>query len=76
MDLEVERWVSYGLANPRTVELPLMCEVALRAARLRGQGLETDPADEIIYATARASGSRLVTRDAVLREFDPRATLW
>ena len=53
-----------------------MCEVALRAARLRGQGLETDPADEIIYATARASGSRLVTRDAVLREFDPRATLW
>lgn len=74
--LETELWVRRGLAHPRAVELPLTSKVAVRAALLRSQGFESDPADEIIYATARANGSPLVTRDAALREFDPRATIW
>ena len=35
-----------------------------------------DPADRMIYATARATGAPLVTKDQRLREFDPRGTLW
>ncbi len=76
LSLETELWVRRGLAHPRAVELPLSSEVAVRAALLRSEGLQSDPADEIIYATARANGSPLVTRDAALREFDPRATVW
>ena len=35
-----------------------------------------DPADRMIYATARAEGADLVTRDRRLRDYDPRGTLW
>jgi PIN domain nuclease of toxin-antitoxin system len=53
--------------------LPLTAEIALDAAQLRFSG---DPFDRVIYATARAEGAPLVTRDRLLREFDPQLTVW
>ncbi len=45
-------------------------------AALLGDEFPSDPADRLIYATARSEGAALVTRDSTLREFDPRATIW
>jgi PIN domain nuclease of toxin-antitoxin system len=47
--------------------------VAIDAAQLRFEG---DPADRVIYATARATDALLVTRDERLRSFDPKLTVW
>ena len=69
----VRTWVHQALAQERVRALPLTSDVALDAAQLRFEG---DPADRIIYATARAERAQLVTRDERLREFDHALTLW
>jgi len=66
-------WVRQALAHDRVTSLPLSVEVALDAAQLRFEG---DPADRIIYATARAEDAQLVTRDERLRAFDRERTVW
>ena len=76
LDRELARWIRQALAQPGTLALPLMPSVAVEAALLERQGFGGDPADRIIYATARDRGAPLVTRDAGMREFDPRGTLW
>jgi PIN domain nuclease of toxin-antitoxin system len=55
--------------------VPLTPAVATTAALLDASYLG-DPADRMIYSTARAEGANLDTRDRRLREFDPRATIW
>ena len=76
LDRELARWIRQALAQPGTLALPLMPSVAVKAALLERQGFGGDPADRIIYATARDRGAPLITRDAGMREFDPRGTLW
>jgi PIN domain nuclease of toxin-antitoxin system len=76
LDRAVETWVEQSLADVRTQPLPLTSAVAIRAALLGREGLSGDPADRIIYATARAAGASLITRDRALRAFDPRGTVW
>ncbi len=76
LDREPARWVRQALAQPGMVALPLTPEIAVEAARLKGEGFGGDPADGFIYCTARDSGARLVTRDTAIRDFDPRLTLW
>ncbi len=76
LDRAVEMWVEQSLADVRTQPLPLTSAVAIRAALLGREGFGGDPADRIIYATARTAGARLVTRDRALRAFDPRGTVW
>lgn len=71
--LPTRAWVRQALARDRVRPLPLTVEIALDAAQLRFEG---DPADRIIYATARASGAQLVTRDERMRAFDPKLTVW
>jgi PIN domain nuclease of toxin-antitoxin system len=66
-------WVHQALAHARVTSLPLSVEVALDAAQLHFEG---DPADRIIYATARAEDAQLVTRDERLRAFDRERTVW
>jgi PIN domain nuclease of toxin-antitoxin system len=66
-------WVRDALSADRVETLPLTAQVALAAAQLPFEG---DPADRIIYATARVADARLVTRDERLRAFDPDLTLW
>jgi PIN domain nuclease of toxin-antitoxin system len=76
LDRAIERWVEQALADPRTRSLPLTSSVAVRAALLGRDRFVGDPADRIIYATAREVGASLVTRDEAIREFDARGTIW
>jgi PIN domain nuclease of toxin-antitoxin system len=76
LDRPAGAWVEQALADVRTQPLPLTSTVAVRAALLGREGFGGDPADRIIYATARNAGARLVTRDRSLRAFDPRGTIW
>jgi PIN domain nuclease of toxin-antitoxin system len=76
LDRTVGAWIEQALADARTQSLPLTSAVAVRAALLGREQFVGDPADRIIYATARDAGASLVTRDAALRAFDPRGTVW
>jgi PIN domain nuclease of toxin-antitoxin system len=51
-------------------------DAAVAAALLGRDGFHGDPADRLIYATTRALGATLVTRDEAMRRFDPERTLW
>lgn len=75
LDRDVRDWVGRALTTDRIVAIPLSAEIAVEAA-LIVPDFPGDPADRIVYATARAYGARLVTKDAALRHFDGRATLW
>lgn len=70
------RWVERALSTPRTVELVVDSRIAFEAVALEVDAFPADPADRMIYATARVHGSTLVTRDKAIRDFDPRGTLW
>ncbi|HTD58564.1 MAG TPA: type II toxin-antitoxin system VapC family toxin [Solirubrobacteraceae bacterium] len=76
IDRPVDVWIGQALADSRTRSLPLTSTVAVRAALLGREGFGGDPADRIIYSTARDVGAGLVTRDKPLRAFDPRGTIW
>jgi PIN domain nuclease of toxin-antitoxin system len=76
LDRPIGAWVQQALADTRTTSLPLTSPVAISAAMLSRDGFVGDPADRIIYSTAREAGAALVTRDQALRAFDPRGTIW
>lgn len=75
LDREARVWIHHALARERLEALPVTTEVAA-AAGLLDDGFPGDPADRIIYATARATGSPLVTRDAAIRSYDGANTVW
>ncbi len=76
LDREVSLWVRQGLADERVESLAPSAEVAAAAGLLDAQSFPGDPVDRLIYATARSAGATLVTRDAAIRAFDSRSTLW
>lgn len=69
-------WIAAALAASRAIELALDLQIAARAALLPREEFPGDPADRLIYASARAAGAKLVTADRRLRAFDPRGTVW
>ena len=75
LDRDVRDWVGRALTVDRVVPLALSPEIGVDAALIPEQ-FPGDPADRIIYATARLQGARLVTKDAALRRYDTRATVW
>jgi PIN domain nuclease of toxin-antitoxin system len=75
LDREIDAWIGQALAHPRAVELPLDAKIA-REAGVLDDAFPADPADRVIYATARAERAVLVTKDAALRRFDPANTAW
>lgn len=75
LDRDPRAWIRAALAGERVTELPLDGELAAAAALLE-PGFPADPADRLIYATARQTGSRLATADAAVRAFDPARTIW
>jgi PIN domain nuclease of toxin-antitoxin system len=76
LTLEVGRWVEAALAMPRVVELQLDAHTAARAGGLDREKFPGDPADRIIYATALEHGTRLISRDTDITDFDPARVLW
>lgn len=73
---DARTWLSDALSDPATRLLPVDAEVAITGAELPRCDFPGDPADRMIYATARARGIPLVTKDEALRAFDPRGTVW
>lgn len=75
LDSPVRSWIAQALALDGVSELPLTADIALEAGSFDSDFVG-DPADRIIYATAVATGSKLVTRDRFLRSHDPARTVW
>lgn len=76
LDRDATAWVSNALtAEPPVEAVSLGRDVAVAAGEL-GEPFPGDPADRIIYATARSLGCRLVTKDRRLRDFAPDDTIW
>ena len=76
LDRDVDVWVSQALAEPRVEPLLPSAAIAVAAGLLNAQTFPGDPADRLIYATARANRAQLVTRDAAIQAFDPQLTVW
>ena len=76
LDRDVRAWVRQALALERVQPLTLADETAVDAALLEREQFGADPADRIIFATARRAGAQLVTKDEAMRRFDPARTLW
>ncbi|MDP2709879.1 MAG: type II toxin-antitoxin system VapC family toxin [Solirubrobacteraceae bacterium] len=76
LDRDVSAWVRQAFAAPRVEALAPSADIAVAAALLDRDAFPGDPVDRIIYATARASRARLVTRDRAIRAFDRRTAVW
>jgi PIN domain nuclease of toxin-antitoxin system len=73
LDRDITTWVALG--DPRIAVLAPEAEVALAAAML-DDSFAGDPADRLIYATARRAGARLMSRDHRIARFDPGRVFW
>lgn len=62
LPLEISEWFAVALAYPGVSLLEITPEVAVESTRLPG-GFHSDPADQLVVATARVHGCRLVTSD-------------
>lgn len=76
LDRDIGTWVATALADPRIEPLALRPEIAVAAGVLEGPFAPRDPADRIIYSTARAHAAPIVTKDRLLRDHDRAATVW
>ena len=63
LGLPAPAWVAEARAKSRITLEPVNGEIALEAGNLPG-GFRSDPADQIIVATARLTGATLLTRDS------------
>ena len=71
----VSDWLDMALAYPGVHLLPLTPEIAVESARLP-DGFRSDPADEIIVATARVLQCDLVTSDRKIRAYPHVSTIY
>ena len=76
LDRKPGAWVNAALAVEGIEALLLGSDAAVEAALLDRRDFPGDPADRMIYATARAAGAPLATKDEALRRFDPSGTVW
>jgi PIN domain nuclease of toxin-antitoxin system len=76
LDRDVSLWIRQALADERVESLAPSADVAVAAGLLDAQSFPGDPVDRLIYATARSTGAKLVTRDTAIRAFDSASTLW
>jgi len=75
LDRPVGAWVGDALGTHDVGALPPTVAIALRAGSL-DLAFPGDPADRIIYATALECGTRLVSRDTDITDFDPARIVW
>ncbi|HET7028150.1 MAG TPA: type II toxin-antitoxin system VapC family toxin [Candidatus Limnocylindrales bacterium] len=69
LDRPVRRWVADLLVDPRVELAPLAAETAIWAGSELGDEFPGDPADRLIYATARSLHVPLVSKDERVRGF-------
>ena len=68
LDRPVLDWLRLALGYPGVELLPLSAEIAAASVDLPGE-FHRDPADQIIVATARIYGCRLLTSDRKILEY-------
>ncbi|MGD0655554.1 MAG: type II toxin-antitoxin system VapC family toxin [Thermoguttaceae bacterium] len=70
-----EDWVSLALAMPKLRLVQLSPSIAYRSTTLP-QPFSSDPADQIIAATAREENATILTKDELMRRYPHVRTLW
>jgi PIN domain nuclease of toxin-antitoxin system len=75
LDRDVGSWVRQALAERRLAVIAPDPAIALDAALL-DDTFPGDPADRLIYTTARRAGARLLTRDERIARFDAARAVW
>jgi PIN domain nuclease of toxin-antitoxin system len=75
LDRDVEEWVGQALSLPQVELLPLSAVVAIRSTQL-GSGFHSDPADQIIVATALVLDAPIVTSDQRIQSFEHVGWIW
>lgn len=63
-----EAWIDAALVEPGPVVEPLSAQVAIESCELP-ENFRSDPADEMIVATARVIGATLMTRDRRILDY-------
>ena len=72
---DAEKWLEVGLDIPRLYLVPLSPEIAYRSTTLPGN-FHSDPADQIIVATALVEEAVVITRDRRITEYPHIRTVW
>ena len=72
---KLEKWLQPALNSEWFDLIPLSPEISVASTRLPG-GFKSDPADEIIIATARVHEATLITADQAIRKYRHVKTLW
>lgn len=70
-----EEWLAVALRMPKFRLVPLSPSIAYRSTTLP-QPFSTDPADQIIAATAREENATLLTRDRRMQQYEHVSTSW
>ena len=70
-----ERWMHEALDMPRLRVVPLTPRIAYRSTVLPPP-FHSDPADQIIVATAREMNATILTKDQRLRDYAQVRTVW
>lgn len=73
VDQPLADWLELAGSTERFAIAPLTAHVAAEVAELAAEGFHRDPADRMIYATARVLDLPLLTADARIRAFDRRS---
>ncbi len=68
ISVPLDLWLEEVVESPHVSVLPLTARVAAESVQL-GEGVPNDPADQIIIATARCHGLRLMTADERIRRW-------
>lgn len=76
--LEIDRpldWIEEALALPKVEVGALTPRIAVEATRL-GSHFHSDPADQLVVATAIIEAATLVTKDARILDYDRVNAIW
>lgn len=68
LPLPVEEWLTTALSYPGMELVPISPRIAVESTQLPGE-FHSDPADQIIVATARVLGCSLLTADHKIRRY-------
>ena len=70
-----EEWLGTALAMPKLRLVPLSPPIAYRSTVLP-QPCPSDPADQIVIATAREENATILTKDEEMRRYRHVRTMW
>ncbi len=70
-----EEWLSEAFKMPKLRLVPLTPRITYKSTVLPSP-FHSDPADQIIVATARDQGATILTTDRLLLSYDKVLTLW